>query len=95
MENYFKLKMFTDYILPFIVALLVIVVAIIYITISAIKSNRIEKFFLSNGYTRELFNTSSFGDNHLYGWIRESDGKRVADNKIKGLSLKQIKEKYK
>lgn len=95
MENYFKLKMFTDYILPFSVLLLVVIIVVIRVTISTIKASRIEKFFLSHGYERKLFDTASFGDNHLYGWVRESDGKRVDDNKIAGKSLKKIKELYK
>ena len=54
-----------------------------------------KRIFKKNGYKRELFGVPSFGNGAFYGWVRESDNKRVDDRDIKGWSLKQIKEKYK
>ena len=48
----------------------------------------------SSYHKRELFDVASVGNGAFYGWVRESDNKRVDDRNIKGLSFKQIKEKY-
>jgi hypothetical protein len=72
----------------------VFVVGITRVLICCIKENRIHKFFLSHGYKRELFDVPSVGKGAFYGWVRESDRKRVDDRDIKGWSLKKIKEKY-
>lgn len=95
MNTYFKFKMITEYIIP--ITLVVVVFLILWIAgvLSNIKASKIEKFFLTHGYERKLFGVASFGNGTFYGWVRESDGKRVDDRDIKGWSLKQIKEKYK
>lgn len=95
MNIYYKIKIFMDYILPFALFTVIILVIVICSTVSAIKENRIHKFFVSNGYERKLFGVPSFGDGAFYGWVRESDHKRVDDRDIRGWSLKRIKEKYK
>lgn len=95
MDTYFKFKIFSEYIIPIILIIAIIVIGVIVVTISVIKENRIEKFFLSNGYKRELLGVPSFGDGVFYGWVRESDNTRVDDRDIKGLSFKEIREKYK
>lgn len=98
METYFKMKMFTEFILPFVcilIAPLVAVICVLTLTIKEyIKEYRIKKFFLSNGYKRENVGVSSYGLGVFYGWVRESDGKRANDIDIEEMSLQQIKEKY-
>ena len=95
MEFYFKIRMFMDYVLPIAIFATVFIIIAICITISTIKERRIEKFFLSHEYKRELFGVPSFGGGAFYGWVRESDNTRVDDRDIKGWSFKKIKEKYK
>lgn len=95
MDVYYKIKIFMDYILPFAIFGVIILVIVICATVSSIKENRIEKFFLSHGYERKVLGVPSFGSGAFYGWIRESDHKRVDDRDIRGWSLKRIKEKYK
>ena len=95
MEVYFKFKMFMEYVAPITLVAIIVTIVIIKITISVIKEFRIEKFFLANGYERQLFGVPSVGNGAFYGWVRKYDGKSVDDRDIKGWSLKQIKEKYK
>lgn len=95
MDTYFKFKMITEYIIPIVLFVAIFLIVVIVGVISGIKESRIEKFFLTHGYKRELFDVASVGNGAFYGWARESDGKRVDDRNIKGWSLKQIKEKYK
>lgn len=95
MDIYYKIKIFMDYILPFATFGVIILIIVIYETVSTIKENRIHKFFVSHGYERKLFGVPSFGDGTFYGWVRESDHKRVDNRDIRGLSLNKIKEKYK
>lgn len=95
MDTYFKFKMITEYIIPIVLFIAIFLIVVIVSVISSIKENRIKKFFLTHGYKRELFGVTSVGNGVFYGWVRESDGKRVDDRGIKGWSLKQIKEKYK
>lgn len=95
MDTYFKLKMFSDYIIPIILIAAIIIVGAVVVAISSIKEKRIKKFFESNGYERKLFDVASFGNGAFYGWVRESDNTRVDDRDIKGWSLRQIKKKYK
>lgn len=95
MDTYFQLKMFLEYIVPVALIVAVILVGVVVVAISVIKEKRIKKFFMSNGYKRELFDVASFGGGAFYGWVRESDNKRVDDRDIKGWSVKEIKKKYK
>lgn len=95
MDTYFKFKMFSEYIIPIILFVTIFVIGAIVVTISVVKENRIEKFFISNGYKRELLGVPSFGDGAFYGWLREFDNTKVYDRDIKGLSLKEIEKKYK
>ncbi len=94
MDTYYKLKMFTEYIIPVALFAVIIIVALIWSIVSGIKESRIHKFFLSHGYERKLLGVPSFGDGAFYGWVRESDNKIVDDRNIRGWSLKRIKEKY-
>ena len=95
MENYFKLKLYIGFILPMVLLIVLFIIRTIWITIDTIKEKRINKFFLSNGYERRLFDVSSVGAKSFYGWVRESDNKRVDDRDIRGWSFKQIRNKYK
>ena len=95
MNSYFKLKIYTEYIIPIVLLIVLLVIIAIWVVINNTKTKRINKFFLSNGYERKLLDVSSIGSKAFYGWVRESDNKRVDDRDIKGWSLKQIKEKYK
>jgi hypothetical protein len=95
MDIYFKFKMITEFIIPIIFFVITFLIIVIVGIVSGSKENRIEKFFLTHGYKRKLFDVASVGDGAFYGWVRESDGKRVDDRDIRGWSLKQIKEKYK
>ena len=95
MDKFFTFKMIIGYIIPMVLIALAVIITLIHSIISGVKSDRIEIFFLSHGYERELFGVPSVGSGAFYGWVRESDGKRVDDRDIRGWSLKQIKEKYK
>lgn len=95
MDTYFKLKIFSEYIIPIILVVVIIIIGIVVVAISTIKEKRREKFFMSNGYKRELFDVAAFGSGAFYGWVRESDNTRVDDRDIKGWSLREIKKKYK
>lgn len=95
MDTYFKLKIFSEYILPFLIVAIGIAIIFFKAVIDTYKESRIEKFFISHGYERKLFDVSSFGNGAFYGWVRESDGKRVDDRQIRGKSFKEIKAKYK
>ena len=94
MNTYYKIKIFMEYILPVVFFAVIIAIILICCIVSGIKESRIHKFFLSHGYKRELFGVPSVGGGAFYGWVRESDRKRVDDRDIKGWSVKKIKEKY-
>jgi hypothetical protein len=94
METYFKLKLFFA-IIPIVLSTLFLFVLIFCSIIAEIKRRRIEKFFLSHGYARKLLDVPRFGSGAFYGWVRESDNMIVDDRNIKGMSLKEIREKCK
>lgn len=93
MEIYFKLKLFFAIITITLSTLLLIVLLACFVA-SEVKEKRIEKFFLSHGYTRKLLCVPRFGNGAFYGWVRESDNKIADDRDIKSLSFKEIKERY-
>lgn len=95
MDIYLKFKMWTEWIIPISVFLITTIGVIIYIAVSVIKTKITNRFFVSHGYERKLFGVPSVGAGAFYGWVRESDDKRVDDRDIRGWSLKQIKDKYK
>lgn len=94
-DFYIKFKLAMEFLIPIFLISIIFIIAFISLSFKYIRETRIEKFFKKNGYKRELFDVPSFGDGAFYGWVRESDNKRVDDRDIKGWSLKQIKEKYK
>lgn len=94
-DFYIKFKLAMEFLIPIFLISIIFIIAFISLSFEYIRETRIEKFFKKNGYKRELFGVPSFGNGEFYGWVRESDGKRVDDRDIKGWSLKQIKEKYK
>ena len=93
METYFRLKTLIE-VIPIIVVVLIFVIGITRIILSIIKDYFIEKFFVSHGYKRELFGVPSFGDGAFYGWVRESDNRRIDDRDIEGWSLIKIIREY-
>lgn len=94
MDLYFKAKIFSEYILPIALILLIGIITLAAATIDTIKESRRKNFFESNGYKRKLLDVPSVGNGAFYGWIRESDGKVADDRKIRHMKLKEIKEKY-
>jgi len=95
MDKYFELKLYLEYIIPIALLVILFVIIAIGIIIGTIRRKRINKFFLSHGYERKLLGVPSVGNGAFYGWVRESDHKRVDDRDIKNWSLKEIKKKYK
>lgn len=93
METYFKLKLTLAYIL-FVILVIIGFILFICSVVARIKEIRIEKFFKSHGYERILVGVPSVGNGAFYGWGRDQDKKIVDDRDIRGLSLKEIKERY-
>lgn len=96
MEMYFKLKFIGELAMIGLV-LLILLVLFVAKMIVTLKASRIEKYLVSIGYKRELISTASFGTNHTYGYRRtKEDGELdvIRDYELKGMTLKQIKEKY-
>ena len=95
-ELYFGIKLICDAI---IIGFIVLVCLILFIKclISLFKEDRIRKYLESIGYRRELISTASFGTNHTYGYKRLKDNGRndiIYDYELKGVSIKQVKQKY-
>ena len=94
MEIYFKLKLFFA-VIPIIFSTLLLIILLVCFVVSEVKERKIEKFFISHGYTRKLLGVPRFGNGAFYGWVREPDNKIADDKDIKCLSFKEIKERYK
>ena len=94
-DFYIKLKLWMDYIIPIILIALIFIISFLAISVQYIKQKRVEMFFLKHGYKRKLFDVASVGDKSFYGWVRETDNKRVDDRDLRGLKFKTIKERYK
>ena len=94
-DFYIKFKLWMDYIIPIILIALIFIISFLAISVQYIKQKRVEKFFLKHGYKRKLFDVASVGDKSFYGWVRETDNKRVDDRDLRGLKFKTIKERYK
>lgn len=95
-ELYFGLKLIG---IVIVIGLFVIVFLSIFIKllIVSIRESMIEKYLISIGYKRELISTASVGTNHTYGYKRpKNDGLSdiIRDYELKGMSLKQVKQKY-
>ena len=94
-DFYIKFKLWMDYIIPIILIALIFIISFLAISVQYNKQKRVEKFFLKHGYKRKLFDVASVGDKSFYGWVRETDNKRVDDRDLRGLKFKTIKERYK
>lgn len=95
-DLYFGIKLIG---LAITIGLFVLIFLLIFIRciLSSIKESRIEKYLTSIGYERELISTASVGDNHTYGYKRHNDRgwpDIIRDYELRGMSLKQVKQKY-
>ena len=95
-ELYFGIKLIG---LAVVIGLFVLIFFVIFIKylISSIKERRVEKYLVSIGYNRELIDTASVGDNHTYGYKRPKENgwsDIIRDYELRGMSLKQVKQKY-
>lgn len=95
-DLYFGIKLIGEAI---IIGLFVLVSLSLFIKglIASFKETRIEKYLISIGYKRELISTASVGTNHTYGYKRpKNDGWSdiIRDSELRGMSLKQVKQKY-
>lgn len=95
-ELYFGIKLIG---IAIVVGLFVLIFLSIFIKtlIASIRENKIEKYLISIGYKRELISTASVGTNHTYGYKRlRDDGWHdiIRDYELRGMSLKQAKQKY-
>lgn len=60
-----------------------------------IRTTRIERFFKKMGYHRKFLGYSDIFQVSYYGWEKEKpEHKLVDDRKLNGMSVKEIKEKY-
>lgn len=96
-EIYFGLEVLGGIV---VVGLLSILFLVVFIKLLAesVKKTRTERYLESLGYERVLLNTAAFGDNHTYGYRKKDDDGYfviISDSELKGLSLKQIKQKCK
>ena len=95
-DLYFGLKLIG---IAIVIGLFVLIFLSLFIKclIASLKESRIEKYLISIGYERELISTASVGTNHTYGYKRvRDDGWHdiIRDYELKGMSLKQVKQKY-
>lgn len=96
MELYFRIKLIYTAIVVGLLALISLS-TFIKILIASIRENRIEKYLISIGYKKELISTASVGTNHTYGYRRSRDdggGDIIRGYDLRGMSLKQVKQKY-
>lgn len=95
-ELYFGIKLIYGAIIIGLIILFCLILPIKY-SISSFKEDRIRKYLESIGYRRELISTASFGTNHTYGYKRFKDNGKsdiIYDYELRGMSLKQVKQKY-
>jgi len=95
-ELYFGIKLIGGAI---IIGLFVLIFLSVFIKclITSAKESRIEKYLISIGYERELISTASVGNNHTYGYKRVRDdgwSDIIRDYELRGMSFKQVKQKY-
>lgn len=93
MEFYFKLK-FIGFIISITISVILFIILFCSYIIAVIKEKRINQFFISHGYERELLGVPRFGNGAFYGWVRKLDNKIADDRDIKGLSLSEINKRY-
>lgn len=95
-DLYFGIKLIGGAIVIGLFVLIFLSLFIKYL-IASLKESRIEKYLISIGYERELISTASVGTNHTYGYKRARDDgwyDIIRDSELKGMSLKQVKQKY-
>lgn len=96
-DLYFGIKLICGAIVIVFIVLMCLIL-LINCLVSSFKESRIEKYLTSIGYKRELISTASIGTNHIYGYKRPKDNgwnDIIRDYELRGMSLKQIKQKYK
>ena len=95
-DLYFEIKLIGGAI---VIGFIVLLCLIIFVKclVSSFKKSRIEKYLESIGYKRKLISTASVGTNHTYGYKRRKDdgwSDIIRDYELRGMSLKQVKQKY-
>ena len=95
-DLYFKIKLIYGAIITGLFILILLSILIKCLS-DSIREIRIETYLISIGYKRELISTASVGTNHTYGYVRVEDNGThdvIRDYELKGMSFKQIKQKY-
>lgn len=92
MELYYKIRFWSDFIIPIAIFAVLAIVCVIGITVSTYKAHRIKRFFIKHGYERYCIGVPAFGNGSFYGWKRESV--IVDDRDIRHMTFKIIKKRY-
>lgn len=93
LELWALLKVWTEYIIPIAIFILIMLTVFLHILIDLFKYNRKVKFLKKNGYTRYLVGVPSFGNGAFYGWKNDENNKRIDEREMEHLSYKQFVEK--
>lgn len=86
------LKVWSEFIIPIALIVLIVSVAIIEGIVEQVKWNRKIKYLQKNGYERYLHNVASVGTKCWYGWKNELTNKRVLEIELKRISYKELKQ---
>ena len=92
METYFKMKFWTEYIIPIIVLCFLAVLLIVYITYSLIMQDIKYSYLKKHGYERKPYiqNKTVNVSVDTYKWVRGD--KSISESRVDMMKLSELKE---
>lgn len=93
MEMYFTVKLWTEYIIPVIFVLLLILILLLYGFLSSKIWDKKVKILKKYGYQRVIVTLrNAYNKNEEYKWTKNSAIKDLPENKMNKMKIKELKE---
>lgn len=90
LEFWATLKIWSEYIIPIALFVLIVLWIVIKLLIDCFKWSRKEKWLMSHGYKRFVLDVSSSGNKVWYGWQNKQNGVMIRQSMIEKLSYQKF-----
>lgn len=93
MDTYFTVKLWTEYIIPFTLVALLIVVLFLWVIISSKIWDKKTEILKNYGYRREIATIrTAYNKNEEYKWTKNGTIKDLPEYKMNKMKIKELKE---
>lgn len=95
LEVWATLRVWSEYIIPAIAVILIILAYLCVYTVKAFQLNRKIRWLRNHGFQREISGVPSFGDGAFYAWRNKRTGKSIDERDLDCLKFDALVNKLK